>query len=397
MEMKESFMKFFKYASYYIITALYSVLIGIIGWSFLFIVNSGIHFLWVGHEGEGAFMYEHKLLIFPFIFIGSMLLAYVYNNYEVIPRPGIKYAKEFKQNNEVKYHDFFKIYVLAMMPIFLGSSVGPEAALVGLFFMLSSYIGDATDRFEAKLGVEIIEEPQEGFVKNLKANKFYTAKIVLIYVVVAYTLLTLLGHDKFPSFNVVLEPISISSPFELIEILPLLIVGYLLAKFYKWSEHPIEHFMAKFDNQYLKMTITAIVLSIAAIFFPLLILSGEATLHILVDHPWASSGILLIGLSILKILLTHVCISGDLRGGHIFPIIYSAFLMGGGLSIIFGLDSTLSVAAVTVAMTLGIFSNYIAVFLLLALFFPIKLLSIIFVIVLLIGEGKAAAEDRNEL
>lgn len=390
-------MKLLKYLSYYVLTALYSVLIGFIAWSFLFIVNTVIHFLWIGHEGNGAFMYEHSYLILPFIFTGSMVLAYIYNRFEVIPRPGIRYAKEFKDNHEVKYNDFFKVYFLAMIPIFLGASVGPEAALVGLFFMLASYIGDVTDRFEAKLGVKIESDPKPKIIDNLKANPLYILKLAVIYGVVGYTLLTLLDYDKYPSFNVVLEPISISSPLELIEILPLVVIGYLLAKFYKATEHPIEQFMAKFENQYVKMSITAIVLSLFAYLFPLLIMSGEATLHILVEHPVIESGLLLIGLSLLKVIITHVCISGDLRGGHIFPIIYSAFLMGAGFSYLFDLDFTLAIAAVTAATTLGIFSNYIAVFLLLALFFPVKLLALIFIVILIIGEGRAANEGRSEL
>lgn len=392
-----SIMKVLKYLLYYLLTALYSVLIGFIAWSFLFIVNTVTHFLWIGEEGSGAFMYDHTYLIFPLIFIGSMMLAYVYNRFEVIPRPGIKYAKEFKEHHEVKYQDFFKIYILAMIPLFLGASVGPEAALVGLFFMLASYIGDVTDRIQAKLGIEIIDKPQATFVDNLKVNRLYMLKIFVIYGVVGYTLENLLDFDKYPSFNVVLDPISIASPIELIAILPLVVVGYLLAKFYALTEHPIERLMTRFTNRYVKMTITAIVLSIFAYIFPMLIMSGEATLHILVDNPLIISGGLLIILSLLKVIITHVCIAGDLRGGHIFPIIFSAFLMGAGISAIFNIDSTLAICAVTAATTLTIFSNYIAAFLLLALFFPLKLLTLIFIVIIIIGEGKAAAEGRNEL
>ncbi len=388
---------FLKYLSYYFLTFLYSVLIGVIGWSFLYIVNLVTHFLWIGEEGVGSFMYDHKFLIFPFIFIGTMLLAYIYENYEVIPRPGIQYAKEFKEHKQVKYQDFTKVYILAMFPLFLGSSVGPEAALVGLFFMLSSYIGDVTDKFEAKLGVVIIEDHKDGFLNNIKANKFYTLKIIIIYVTVAYTLLGLLRYDMYPSFNVMLEPIQISSTVELLEIFPLILAGYGLAKFYKVTDHIIESKMNKIENRYVKMSITAISLSFFAYYFPVLIMSGEATLHILVDHPLYTSGIFLIVLSLLKVLITHICISGDLRGGHIFPIIYSAFLMGAGLSFIFNLDTTLAIAAVTSATTISIFSSYIAVFLLLALFFPFKILLLIFVIILLFGELKAAKEGRTEL
>lgn len=390
-------MKVMKYGSYYVLTALYAALIGFVSWSFLYIVNTVTHFLWIGNEGNGAFMYDHKYLILPLIWGGSMLLAFIYSNYEVIPRPGIMYAKEFKEHKKVNYTDFIKVYILAMMPLFLGSSVGPEAALVGLVFMLSSYIGDVTDRYEAKLGVHIIDNPQPKFIDNLKHNKLYLLKIAVIYTVTAITLFELLGHDRFPPFNVSMPPIESLDWIQLVEIIPLILIGYSLAKFYQWTEPVIEHQFAKIDNQYAKMSITAICLAIYAYFFPLLIMSGEATLHLLVDHPLASAGVLFIGLSFLKIIITHICISGDLRGGHIFPIIYSAFLMGGGLSQIFGIDPTLAIAVVTVSMCLTIFSNSIAIFLLLALFFPIKILSIIFVIVLLIGERRAADQNRKEI
>lgn len=390
-------MKFLKYCSYYVLTALYSVLIGIISWSFLYIVNTVTHFLWIGQEGSGAFMYDHPYLILPLIWGVAMILAYIYSNFEVIPRPGIKYAQEFKQQKKVNYSDFTKVYILAMIPLFIGSSVGPEAALVGLVFMLSGYIGDVTDRFEAKLGVQIIDNPQPKFIDNLKQNKLYLFKILIIYVVTALTLFRLLDYDRFPPFNVEMPPIESLAWIQLLEILPLIVVGYGMAKFYQFTEPLIEHQFAKIKNQYLKMSITAVCLAFYAYFFPLLIMSGEATLHLLVDHPLQSTGIIFIAFAFLKIIITHICISGDLRGGHIFPIIYSAFLMGGGLSQIFGIDPTLAIATVTVAMCLTIFSNTVAIFLLLALFFPLRLLGIIFIIVLLIGERRAADQNRSEV
>ncbi len=390
-------MKLVKYLMYYLVTAGYSALIGVIAWSFLFIVNTVTHFLWIGHEGEGAFMYEHKLLIVPLIWGVSMILAYIYSNYEVIPKPGIVYAKEFKQTRRVKYRDFFKVYTLAMIPLFLGASVGPEAALVGLLFMLSSFIGDATQKYEHKFGIDIAPNEHDSFTEELKHNKLYLLKIIIIYSTVGLVLLELLALDKYPSFNVVLDPIKITSYFELIEIIPLILVGYGLGKFYQITEPLIEHQFAKVTNQYLKMTITALLLSLFAILFPILIMSGEATLHILVEHPVMTSGVFLIMLSLLKVIITHVCISGDLRGGHIFPIIYSAFLMGYGFSAIFNLDPTLAIAAVTAATTLTIFSNTLAMFMLLALFFPVKLLTLIFIVILIFSERRAADNDSKEI
>lgn len=390
-------MKPLKYLSYYLITAAYSILIGIVGWSFLYVVNTGIHFLWIGHEGSGGLLLNHPLFIFPFIWSISMVLAFIYNNYEVIPRPGIKYAKEFKANQRVVYKDFVLVYALSLVPILLGSSVGPEAALIGLFFMLSSYLGDATDRFEQRLGVVIKEDPQERFIDNLKTNKLYLLKIVISYGFVVATLLELLNKDRFPAFNVQMPAVGSINFVSIIQVLLLIIVGHMLAKFYQKSEPIIEKQFERVTNRYLKMTITAILLSLSAYFFPLIILSGEATLHILVENPLMIGGLLLVAMSLLKVLITHVCISGDLRGGHIFPIIYSAFLMGGGLSQLFGINPTLAIASVTVAMTMTIFSNTVAIFMLLALFFPLRILSLLFIIVLIIGEKRAADHDRKEI
>lgn len=390
-------MKVINYFLYYLFTAVYSVLIGVVAWSFLYVVNTVIHFLWIGHEGSGGFMYDHKLLILPFIWVVAMGLAYVYNRYEVIPRPGIKYAQEFKQNQKVVYKDFVKIYILALIPIFLGASVGPEAALIGLFFMMSSYIGDRTAALENKLGVVIKSEPQPKFIQNLKVNTRYLIKIGVIYVTVAYTLLMLLGHDKYPAFNVKMPAVGTIGIPQIIQIVIFAFCGYLLAKFYKYTEEPIEQFFEKIDNQYIKMSITAVLLSIFAFSFPILIMSGEATLHILVENPYVASGVALVIFAFLKIILTHICISGDLRGGHIFPIIFSAFLLGGGLAQIFGLNPTLVIASVTAAMTMTIFSSPIAIFLLLALFFPLRILSLIFIIVLIVGEKRAADSGRKEV
>lgn len=68
-----------------------------------------------------------------------------------------------------------------------------------------------------------------------------------------------------------------------------------------------------------------------------------------------------------------------------------------GVSQIFSLDPTLSIAAVTSAMTMTIYSNNIAILLLFALFFPNQILSAIVVIVLLISEKLADDKKQDEL
>lgn len=79
---KVRLVKIIKFGSYYVVTILYSILIRVIGKSFLYIVNSVVHFLWIGHKGSGVFMYEHKLFKFLFIFGVSMILTYLYSDFK---------------------------------------------------------------------------------------------------------------------------------------------------------------------------------------------------------------------------------------------------------------------------------------------------------------------------
>ncbi len=390
-------MNILKYFTYYIVTALTAILIGFIAWTYLFLVNTGIHFLWVGHGEHLGFMYQHPWLIYPFVIGGALILATIYRRYEVIPRPGLAYAKEYQEHRRVKYKDFFKVYALAMGPLLLGSSVGPEASVIGLFFMLSSFIGDITGIIEQKLQIEVNGEDREHFKEDVKKRPKYLLKIVVIYGITAYTLISLLNADKFPPFNVKLEPINIDHLWEGLEIIPYIAVGWAFAKFYQKSEHFVEHQMGKISNMHLKLAITGFSVATVTLFVPVLILSGEATLHILVEEHIMYPALILILLAFGKVMLTHISISGNLKGGHIFPIIFSAFLLGFGFSILFNTDPTLTIAAITSAMTLTLFSNMIAVFLLLALFFPFKLLFVVFVAIYIAGERLAAEEGRQEV
>ncbi len=392
-------MKLLKLLFYYVVTAIYSALIGFVAWSFLFVVNSAVTFLWLGTE-EGihdGFMYEHKLFIPFFIISISLILAKVYTKMGVYPKPGIEYAKEYAKHNSVCYKDFFKIYILAFVPLMLGSSVGPEAALIGLFFMMSSFISDKTEMLENKMGLDLVTNDDDKLIKRLKENKLYLIKIIITYVTVAYTLLTLLDFDRFPTFYVKMNPVILSSYSELLYIIPFVLFGFVLAKIFTYIEHKTEHLFDKIDNLYIKSLISSSILSIFVLALPVLITSGEENLHRILDEHIVYTGLAFLGLALLKIVITNVCISGNLRGGHIFPIIYTAFLAGAGLSIILNTDLTLTIASVCIGMVATIFTNYFAVFMLLALFFPTKIMFVIFIVLLILRESLSAESDKKEL
>ena len=92
--------------------------------------------------------------------------------------------------------------------------------------------------------------------------------------------------------------------------------------------------------------------------------------------------IAMIGIAVLKILMTNMCIQFGLKGGHIFPLMFSAVCLGYGISLmIFPASSAHAVfaAAIITAATLGVsMKKPLAVTMLLFLCFPIRMFFWIF-------------------
>ena len=85
---------------------------------------------------------------------------------------------------------------------------------------------------------------------------------------------------------------------------------------------------------------------------------------------------------IVKILLTNICISTGLRGGHFFPVIFAGVCMGYGLSMLIfpgGGHEVFAAAVITATLLGGIMKKPLAVTVLLFICFPIRLFFWIFI------------------
>ena len=107
----------------------------------------------------------------------------------------------------------------------------------------------------------------------------------------------------------------------------------------------------------------------------------------------------MIGIALLKIVMTNLCIRFGMKGGHFFPLIFAAVCLGYGLSLLFfpgdGGHASFA-AAIAVAGTLGVtLKKPLAVSVLMLLCFPVK--ALIFIVpaaALAALAGKAAEGGR---
>ena len=178
------------------------------------------------------------------------------------------------------------------------------------------------------------------------------------------------ASEGFPTFDVI-------SPVKSDYVLSVLFLacGVLLGVFFEFSEVIFEKIGEKLPPV-IKEVLAGVLLGVLVSCLPVLKFSGEEQMGILIRDFALYAPIAMIGISFLKIILTNMCIKLGLKGGHFFPLIFSAVCLGYGISlIVYPLDASHATfaAAVVAAGTLGVtIRKPFAVSMLLLLCFPVR-------------------------
>ena len=141
-----------------------------------------------------------------------------------------------------------------------------------------------------------------------------------------------------------------------------------------WSDQPIK-----------KALIGSFAIFIVGMFTPNLLFSGQVTLGAVPKEYLDFSTLLLVCVVIIKLVFLQVCLNTGWIGGDIFPIVFSAILLGFGLSqLLPNFDTVFIVATVATAMTISILQSPLGLAIFIALFFPVQILPIILLTALLL-------------
>lgn len=124
------------------------------------------------------------------------------------------------------------------------------------------------------------------------------------------------------------------------------------------------------NNKLLKGIIGGVSIGIIGTFYPYTLFSGEHQLKDLVNEWSTMSVYMLISLSLLKLLLTEICLLTGHRGGHIFPIIFLGSCLAYGLSHLFSIDPVFTLSIVVTGLTIKIIGNMFVAMFILIFFFP---------------------------
>lgn len=213
-----------------------------------------------------------------------------------------------------KYYDYTKLpllFIAAFLPLVFASSVGPEAGLVGIVTAICYWVAASLK----KTAGETLEKGKRRLCYGLA---------IATGLVIYQGLSEIIGAAMagFPTFEMALP-----KGMDWLMAIVYILAGCAIAKFYELTHHGC-HVAAGKLPPVVKETVAGFLLGLAATFVPQIMFSGEEEIHhLMADYaeylPW-----MLLGIAILKVLITNVCIQGGLKGGHFFPLIYAGVALG---------------------------------------------------------------------
>lgn len=372
---------------------------GALVWALLKIMAIGTEMIWEWIPEKIHIPYYTVLVCT----VGGAIIGIFRKLYGDYPEDMETVMGKVKKEKRYEYKNMLVMMIAALLPLLIGSSVGPEAGLTGIIVGLCywagenlkfakqhtkeySQIGAAVSLsvlFHAPLfGIfEVEEDPDMQLAEPGRGSKIFIYGIALAAGTGSYAGLSALlggGMSGFPSFDTVAV-----QRIDYVMMLVYMLCGCVLAYFYE-TTHTVTRVIAGKIPGVAKEILAGICLGVIGMLIPAVMFSGEEQMGVLMKEYAGYMAIVLIGVAFLKVLLTNLCIQFGLKGGHFFPVIFAGVCLGYGLVMLFfgqqGEGHVVFAAAIVTSTLLGgIMKKPLAVTMLLFLCFPVKIFIWIFI------------------
>ena len=386
-------------AAVMVLASLLGAVAGLVLWLFLQAVSLGTSVVWdlVPSLAGGSWV------VLPVCALGGCAVGLIHRRCGDYPDELETVLGRIRNEKRYDYRPILAIVACALLPLVLGASVGPEAGLAGIIAALCYWIGDnvsfarrrsvlCTELGEAAtlgqlfhmplFGLFAVEEtPMDGGSQTIPK----LGKIVLyglsagasIFVIWGLNQVFQTSMEGFPRF----PEVSISAVDWALMVLYVLL-GLAAYCLYRASEEAFQAGAKKVPDV-LRETVCGLAVGALCLVAPMAMFSGEDQMAGLVDDMGAVAPWALIGISVLKVLMTAFCLRFGLKGGHFFPLIFACSSLGIGISMLLFADFSehaVFAAGIITAATLGAqMKKPLAVTVLLLLCFPLRMLFWVFV------------------
>ena len=311
---------------------------GALVWALLKIMASGTEMIWEWIPEKIHIPYYTVLVCT----VGGAIIGIFRKLYGDYPEDMETVMGKVKKEKRYEYKNMLVMMIAALLPLLIGSSVGPEAGLTGIIVGLCYWVGEnlkfakqhtkeysqigaavsLSVLFHAPLfGIfEVEEDPDMQMAELGKGSKIFIYGIALAAGTGSYAGLSALlggGMSGFPSFDAVAV-----QRIDYVMMLVYMFCGCVLAYFYE-TIHTVTEIIAGKIPGVVKEILAGLCLGVVGMLIPAVMFSGEEQMGVLMKEYAGYMAIALIGVAFLKIILTNLCIQFGLKGGHFFPVIFA--------------------------------------------------------------------------
>ncbi|MFJ8458227.1 chloride channel protein [Lysinibacillus xylanilyticus] len=389
--------KHFKIIGLLVYGLILSGIIGLISSVFLIIVNGLADFLWTDVSNTLKVPAIYTLLLCVF---GGVLVGVSKYKWGGLPQTANEAIVELKTTQRMNYSNVGLNFLIALLILIFGASVGPAAAILSSVIALSVWQADKMRYFYFSYN----EWKKESWLIRLKKfalphnylipynpEQAPKEKKLLLLKKFLYILFIINGIVTFMFFI----KISDQPPFvtklgetnwgldELYLFIPFVLFGILFSKLYELMERAMNKIFSKINNKIiLSAVIGGIGIGLMSLIAPKLLFSGQLSMQALPSLIPTLSMATLILASVLKLIFMEFCFKSGWVGGNVLPVIFASILQGYAIATFFPqLDMLFIVAVIGGSASIAILKTPLLVGISLMLFFPKELAPVILIIV----------------
>jgi H+/Cl- antiporter ClcA len=341
------------------LAALLGLVSAVITFIFMFAVNIGQKLLWEqAAEAVGLALPVFTVLVCS---LGGLLVGVLVKLFGDHSGIFAVMMQEFGRTGRFNYHHAPGIVLTALPSLIFGGSLGPEAPMADACGSIGTWLSDrlkmdarstrslAFSGLSGMLGA-FITSPFGGALLGLESARagidyawtLFPSLVSSAFATTAFVLLSGAFFGtlyKFPAYT--------PHVTDLLLAVPLGLTGALAGAIFILAVAWLRKVMQPLGNHLiLRGLIGGLGLGIAGAVLPLVLFSGEEQTATLV-HGAAALGVLtLIGLALVKLLVTSLCLVTGWKGGYIFPTMFAGVALGMAVNLIFpGIPIAVAVAA----------------------------------------------------
>ena len=368
-----------------IYAVVWSLIIGMLTAAYLNLVNWVIDLVWHQYLDPAVSSKWYPFLVcIPLGF----LIGFLNERWGNYPLTIEQVLTQVRLKGQLNYHNWWKSFILGLLALGAGGSIGPEASTTVLTSSMINWLGDRmrwATLMRQKVSLWYGKMQTQDLARAPRFSQLFKSKYQRILVISGLVGIGIIGtaivFKLFPeegAFGIHERPIHWSWTILWYSLIPL-IGGMLFAYFFLYLEKIFARVETWALPALLKATLWGIVLSVLTLVTDYALFSGEFHIVPFSKTALSYSPLFLLLIALIKTISTHVGFAMGWRGGKIFPAIFAIVAVGAAIAQFIPIQPAITVSLAVVASITIILEKPLLTAILLIFLLPISLAPLIFI------------------